>query len=117
MLATVLAGDLARRLVEPALWGLAAVALLVGAYHMGKRAERVWWRTELAAKTAAVKSAMDRAGVLAEVEDARLIAALGETDARLRLAEDALSRVVRTPAQPAPTGDVCRPIPAECLRK
>ena len=118
-----------KRLIEPLLWGVAAAALLYGAYAIGQHSERKWWRAEIAAKSARVKVLLERSGAEAEDTDQKLIAALGDTHDELRRAEDALAAALqRDPPRPAATSpevaeaapvaalDPCRPIPAQCLR-
>ena len=120
-----------KRLIEPLLWGVAAAALLYGAYAVGKHAERKWWRTEIAAKSSRVQAILARSGAEADDTDQKLIAALGDAQDELTRAESALAdelgrKPEDAPEPPAamsvdeppvaPTVDPCRPVPARCLR-
>lgn len=71
-----------------------------------------YWRGEIASASAAVQAAAKQAGEEALLTDAQIIAALGDTDAKLKQAQDAIKLAkARTPA------DGCVPIPAHCLRQ
>jgi len=104
-------GDLVARVLAGCMIG----AVLGGAYVTGKRVERQWWRSEIAAKSAAVKTIMGRLAADAPGYDERLIAEWSREHAEtLRAAERALEEA-RTAARSAPPDDPCRPVPAHCL--
>ena len=102
------------KLVEIGLVALAGGAIVAGAYQAGKNTEREWWRAELAAKSSAVKATLAKLTEDSERLDSELLAALGDTDDKLKSAERALSLVSRPiPLQP---DDVCRAQPVACLQ-
>ncbi len=108
------------KLLEPIAYVGIAVSLVVGAYHAGKLKEREWWRTEIAAKSSRVQAAMKKMDADADEFDAVLIRMIGDDDAKLADLEAKVAAVpAALPATPgaADTGDVCRPVPAHCLRR
>lgn len=109
-----------KKLIEPLLWGMAAGALLYGAFDIGQRVERKWWRAELAAKSAAVQATMSKIGAEAEGLDASLLRTIEGDRAKLEDAESTIRKLQdrKVPvAPPAPPDDPCRPVPAQCLRR
>lgn len=112
-----------RRDPPPIAYVLIGAVLIVGTlyitYRVGRTVERSWWRSEIAAKSAAAKTVMTQLGHDAPELDARLTAALGDDRERLARAERMLREVQARP-QPRPQADApadpCRPLPAQCLR-
>lgn len=109
-----------KKLIEPLLWGLAAAALLYGAFEIGQRVERKWWRSELAAKSAAVQATMSKLGAEAEGLDVSLLRTIEGDRAKLEDAEATIRTLQARKPQVAPAmapDDPCRPVPAQCLRR
>lgn len=112
-------GELSSRIIAGCLIG----ALLAGAYVTGKRVERQWWRTEIAAKSAAVKTIMSRLADDAPDFDARLIAEwsrdhadkLEEAERRLKGAKHDAESWRAEYANARDDRPRCS-IPADCLR-
>lgn len=105
-------------------WKPVAIVLAVAAVILALIVERrwaiedakdgrdAWWRGEIARASAAVQAEVARKGEEVLLNDAALIAALGEESAKRKEAEARLAR-------PAPHGSddgKCPRIPAECLR-
>ena len=103
-----------KRLVEVFL----AVLLMAGAFHVGQRYERKWWRTEIAQQSSRVQAAMTKMNQDAAEFDATLVKMIGESDAKLDEFE-ALVEGHNTSSPPPAVAhdDLCRPIPAHCLRR
>lgn len=107
-------------LVRNLIAGGCIVAVLALTFYAGKRVERSWWRTEIAAKSAAAKTVMTQLGREAPDLDARLTAALGDdlarlSDAERKLADLSKPRPAQAPSAPALPVDRCT-LPADCLR-
>ena len=103
-------GGIASKLIACGL----AVAVVAGAYMTGKRVERQWWRTEIAARSAAVKSIMGQLDQEAPDFDERLIKEWSRENVEpLRAAERRLHEAQNRP--PAATEPSCL-LPARCLQ-
>lgn len=103
-------------------------------FYAGKRVERSWWRAQIAAKSAAANQILTQLGTEAPDLDERMIREFSNEIAQLRSAErrlaDATREAERTRERlrevemarqagvnvPPPPVDVCRPLPAHCLR-
>lgn len=112
--------------------GMVVLALLLFAglmFYAGKKVERLWWRAQIAEKSAAVKSVMQQLDHEAPDLDERLIRTwVADHADQLRKAEGRLADVQRRAATeieaarrsgtppPADPVDACRPLPAHCLR-
>lgn len=105
------------RLVEIALVGLLGASLVIGAYVAGKRVERTWWRTELAARNTAVKAVIEQVGHEAENLDEQLVALIGGEHAKLATEEGEVAKRNLAPAAQSKPGDPCQPVAAQCLRR
>jgi len=105
------------KLVEVALVGVIGAALLVGAYQHGKHTERKWWRSELAAKSEAVKATIARLGTEAEDLDVALIREIEGAHAKLEDAESTIRRIKASPPPAVAADDACRPVLASCLQR
>lgn len=100
--------------------GVIILACLAGAYLTGKRAERQWWRAQIAAKSAAANNIMSKLDQEAPDHDERLITEWSRYEVEhLRAAERALEDASRqAKSRPAASADdPCRPMPAHCLRR
>lgn len=90
------------------------LAVVAGAYMTGKRVERQWWRTEIAARSAAVKSIMGQLDQEAPDFDERLIKEWSREHVEpLRAAERRLHEAQNRP--PAAAEPSCL-LPARCLQ-
>lgn len=114
----VTAWEAVRRFINPQVViaiavALVAVALIAGGFlwRDAIRKERdAWWRAEIAKNSVEVRKRMQGVADEAHLTDTELIAALGETDAKLFVAERKLA------APPvAASGSLCPRIPAGCL--
>ncbi len=109
-------GDLLSRIIA----GVLIVACLAGAYMTGRRVERQWWRSEIAAKSATANNIMSKLDAEAPDHDERLIKEWVSHDLdTLRAAERRLAEAARA-AQSKPAeapDDPCKPLPAHCLRR
>ena len=91
------------------IWAALTGGLVFG-YGWYKAHQRdVWWRAQIAAKSAAVRSAIMTANK--ELPDDAIIKTLGDYDAKLLTAERNLALAPRAGA------DGCPVIPAQCLRQ
>lgn len=104
---------MAKRIVEVFL----AVLLMAGAFHVGQRWERKWWRTEIAQKSSRVQAAMTKLNQDAADFDATLIELIGDADAKLTAAETAVDVHNSSPPPATAPDSECRPIPSHCLRR
>lgn len=93
---------------------IALVLFAAGAFFAGKKVERQWWRTEIAARSAAVKSIMGQLDQEAPDFDERLIKEWSRENVEpLRAAERRLHEAQNRP--PAATEPSCL-LPARCLQ-
>ncbi len=101
-----------------ALISIAAVVLALLAYHWWALAEAragrdAWWRGEIARNSAAVQDEVAKKGEEVLLNDAALIAALGDESAKRKKAEATLAD---EQSRKRRDGGDCPRIPAQCLR-
>lgn len=105
------------KLIDAALVAAIGGSLIAGAYVMGQRTERRWWRAELAAKSQAVQATIARLGTEATDLDATLLRTIEGDRAKLEDAESTIRRMLNTKPTVVAPDDPCRPVPAQCLRR
>ena len=107
------------KLLEAALVATIGGCAIVGAFQAGKFSERQRWRIELAAGNARLEKDVAIAGVDVVGVDQQLIEDVRRDREKLAQAEADVAKSVRPPDAPPVGGapDVCRPVPAHCLRR
>lgn len=103
------------RLLEAALIATIGGCAIVGAFQAGKFSERSRWRIELAAGNARLEKDVTLAGVDVVGVDVQLIEEVRRDREKLAQAEADVAKPVGPPVGGAL--DICRPVPAHCLRR